>query len=226
MNSQLPIAANREHDEVSQLLPWYVNGTLRDGDRQRIEQHLQACAACREDLRLETRVHTELSSDAAVAYMPAASLKRLQARLDGLQTIGTVPAAVSSAPPGQRWLTPRAWKAASLAALGLALALVAAQQWRDSRGRPAYYTVTTAAVPVPGAVIRAVFSPRMSVSELHDLLNEAQLSIVSGPSEAGVYSLGLNSHRNPSEALVRLRAHPTVLFAELTRPAQPPSESP
>jgi anti-sigma factor RsiW len=226
MNAEPPIGENHEYDEVSGLLPWYVNGTLRDADRQRVDAHLQDCARCREDLRLEARIHAELSTDAAVAYMPSASLKRLNARLDALPSGGIAPASLRTAPPDRWWVARRYSIAASVAALCLTLGLAAAEQWRESHARAAYYTVTTPAAPVPNAVIRAVFSPQMSVSELQGILDEAQLHIVGGPSDAGVYSLAPTSERNPAEAMALLRAHPTVRFAELTRPGQRPPAYP
>jgi anti-sigma factor RsiW len=70
------------HEEISSLIPWYVNGTIGDLDRQRLDQHLPACAACRDDVLLERRVHASMARDTPVEYMPAASLKRLQATLD------------------------------------------------------------------------------------------------------------------------------------------------
>ena len=47
----------------------------------------------------------------------------------------------------------------------------------------------------PNEVIRAVFSPTITLVELQTMLDEAQLRIVSGPTEAGVYSLAANSRR-------------------------------
>jgi anti-sigma factor RsiW len=226
MNAERPIDGNSECDEISRLLPWYVNGTLRDADRHRVDAHLQACARCRADLLLDARIHVELSTDAAVAYMPAASLKRLNARLDALEPGGTAPAPVRGAPPDRWWDARQGRIAAAVAAVCLTLGLVAFKDWRMSHTGAAYYTVTTPTVPVPNAVIRAVFSPQMSISELQGILDEAQLYIVGGPGEAGIYSLASTSNRNPAETVALLRAHPTVRFAELTRPVQRPPELP
>ncbi len=57
------------------------------------------------------------------------------------------------------------------------------------RVQPNYYTVTTPIPRAPNEVIRAVFSPHITLVELQAILDEAQLRIVSGPTEAGVYSL-------------------------------------
>lgn len=229
MNAEPPIDGSSEHREICGLLPWYVNGTLRDGERRRVDAHLQACARCREDLRLETCIHAAISTGAAVAYMPAVSLKRLHRRLDALQPgdrgPGFEPRPTLPDRPPVAW---RGWKVASVMVmvLGLALGLVAAEQWRQSHTPATYYTVTTAAAPLPNTVIRAVFSPQISIGELKSVLDEAQLYIVGGPSEAGVYSLAPTSDRDPAQAVALLRAHPTVRFAELTRSERRPPAAP
>ena len=67
-------------------------------------------------------------------------------------------------------------------------------------------------------MIRAVFSPTITLVELQTILDEAQLRIVSGPTEAGVYSLASNSTCPVRESLALLRRHSAVRFAEGTLP--------
>jgi len=64
---------------------------------------------------------------------------------------------------------------------------------------------------------RAVFSPTLTLVELQRILDESQLRIISGPSEAGVYSLAANSRRTVGSSLALLRAHAEVRFAESTQ---------
>jgi hypothetical protein len=217
--------------------------------------HLERCANCREDLAREQRVFQAMNAETAVEYMPAASLKRLQARLDGAAPGDTeamtaagepteagraaaaraaasgspvanngTPASDGSAAAGNRSRRPAAWlglMAASVAVMAVALSLLAADRWLQFRARssaPDYYTVTTPAPRAPEVVIRAVFAPTITLVELQSLLDEAQLRIVSGPTEAGVYSLAANSRRPVSSSLALLRAHTKVRFAESTQP--------
>ena len=81
----------------------------------------------------------------------------------------------------------------------------------------AYHTVTSAAPRAPDEVIRAVFSPAITLVELQAILDEAQLRIISGPTEAGVYSLAATSERPVTASLSLLRRHTSVRFAESTR---------
>jgi hypothetical protein len=71
--------------------------------------------------------------------------------------------------------------------------------------------------PCAGRSLRAVFSPAITLVELQALLDEAQLRIISGPTEAGVYSLAATSNRPVTVSLSLLRRHASVRFAESTR---------
>ena len=212
-----------EHREISALLPWYVNATLGEPERERIDAHLSACAACRETIARERLVFRAMTADSPVEYIPAASLKRLQARLDATDA-GTIQPARSPGFFGPR-RRPVPWQgvmAASVAVMAVALGLLAGDRWmrKDPRVAAAadYYTVTTGQPRARGEVIRAVFSPTLTLVELQGILDESQLRIISGPTEAGVYSLAANSQRPVSSSLALLRAHAQVRFAEGTQP--------
>ena len=45
-----------EHHEVSGLIPWYVNETLEERDRQRVDAHVDIARACRDDLAVQRRI--------------------------------------------------------------------------------------------------------------------------------------------------------------------------
>jgi anti-sigma factor RsiW len=213
-----------EHAEVFGLFPWYLNGTLAETERRRVDEHVAVCAACREQFAREREIYRAMSSESSLEFIPA-SFSRLQARLDALaaekaeSSEPSVPqSAGGSRIPGRRARTlwPR-YAAASIAVLALgALGLVSA--WMHGRALPSEYrTVTTSAPRPPDEVIRAVFSPAITLVELQALLDEAQLRIVSGPTEAGVYSLAANSDRPVTDSLSVLRRHASVRFAESTR---------
>ena len=229
-----PVA--REHEDISALLPWYINGSIDEPERQRVDAHLALCAGCRDDLVQEQRIYQGMTADTPVEYMPAASLKRLLARLDGVAGAAApapqtdVPTHVPAARERRR-RGPMSWHglmAASVAVMAVAISLLAADRWMQFRARaaaPDYYTVTTSAPRAPGEVIRAVFSPTITLVELQTILDEAQLRIISGPTEAGVYSLAANSGRPVSASLASLRRDEKVRFAEITQPSSGPGDT-
>jgi hypothetical protein len=213
-----------EHAAIAAMIPWYVNDTLDAADRLRLEAHFGLCAACRGDLCMEQQVFSSIRAESGIEYMPVASLKRLQARLDANQS-SHMSTDVAPASPRLRGRMP--WQgliAASIALLAVAISLLAADRWMQYRAQTAaahFYTVTSSAPRAREEAIRAVFAPTITLVELQAILDEAQLRIISGPTEAGVYSLALQSNRPVVQSLSLLRSHAAVRFAESTLPDSP-----
>ncbi|HEX4209668.1 MAG TPA: zf-HC2 domain-containing protein [Candidatus Binataceae bacterium] len=218
MNDDHHLMNDDPHLEVADLIPWYVNGTLGALERQKVESHLLTCQSCRDDLSMERRIFEGMAAEPAVEYMPAASLKRLLAQIDGLAEV----APRSGRPVPVR--SPRIsmpWKGLAAASLALVAVFGALQadRWSLTRAtalQPSYRTVTSPRPRVPDEVIRAVFSPSLTLVDLQAILDESHLKIVSGPTEAGVYSLAATSSGSVSESLAVLRRNRAVRFAEST----------
>jgi anti-sigma factor RsiW len=212
-----------EHRRISDLIPWYVNGTLGNREREQVETHIESCAACRHELASEHLLYDEMAAEPGVEYMPAPSLKRLQAAIDGMgsgRAAPSVPAAprIPAAPRHRlRW---QGLAAASVLVTAAAVTFVTADHWGElgARGQGGYHTVTTSASRAHDEVIRAVFTPTITLDELQGILAEAHLRIISGPTEAGVYSLAATSPRPVGSSLALLRSHADVRFAESTQP--------
>jgi hypothetical protein len=118
--------------------------------------------------------------------------------------------------------------AASVAVMALALSLLAADRWLQYRAHSSadYFTVTTPTARAPDEVIRAVFSPTVTLVELQAILDQAGLRIISGPTEAGVYSLAATSREPVNSSLALLRANAKVRFAESTQSSIEPGDTP
>jgi len=212
-----------EHQDIGEMLPWFVNGRLSEADRQRVDAHLRVCEACRDELATQSRIYSLMSVDAGVERMPMAGLNRLRRRIDSLEDAGPAAApdaaARSGASAGSSWRERRSAIAASIAMT--AVGALAALLWNQHERRiaPAYFTVTTTAPQPANTAIRAVFAPTVTLSELQVLLDDAHLKIVSGPTEAGVYSLAMSGSPSVDWSLQRLRGNEGVRFAEPVVPA-------
>jgi anti-sigma factor RsiW len=223
--SNFKIENSPEHAEVAALMPWYVNATLNEADRNSVDAHLAQCAACRADLAVERQVFADVTAESAIEYMPVASLNRLRARLDAEQADIADPEIAPLQRRRRRSLPWQGLMAASVALMAVAVGLMAADRWMQfhvTPTSPTFHTVTSPAPRAPDEVIRAVFTPTITLVELQAILDESQLRIVAGPTEAGVYSLALTTARPVNESLAMLRKHPTVRFAESTRPEPRP----
>ena len=49
----------RIHPEGA-LLPWYLNGTLREEERRQVDQHLSSCESCRAELDELAQLNAQL----------------------------------------------------------------------------------------------------------------------------------------------------------------------
>jgi anti-sigma factor RsiW len=78
-----------EHASIWELLPWYLNDTLTELDRKRVDLHLTACAACRDEMAIERRIHERVARNDTVEHIATPSLRRLQERIDDLATAAT-----------------------------------------------------------------------------------------------------------------------------------------
>ena len=211
------------HLDISALIPWYVNGSIGERDRQRVDEHMALCVHCRNELARDRWIHDRMTGENSVEHIPVASLNRLQARLDDVHSEPADPPMADTAAAAKPRHGSMPWQglmAASIAVMAVAISLLAADRWLQSGAHgmaPAYHTVTSAAPRAPDEAIRAVFSPTITLIELQGILDEAQLRIVSGPTEAGVYSLAVKSRQSVNSSLALLRAHAQVRFAESTQ---------
>ena len=218
------------HDDIWESLPWLVNGTLSAADRQRAGAHLQTCDACREEFAAQQQIHQAMAADDGALQMPAAGLQRLRTRIDALGSVAAAAVAEAATAPATlaaRQVCGRRRQRAKLptaVAAAVLLSVIASALWIQAQQRSAvdYYTVTSAAALPHGAVIRAVFATTLTLSEVQSVLAKAQLTIVAGPTEAGVYSLAMTTSESPDWSLQRLRKENAVRFAERIGPASPP----
>lgn len=99
-----------DHDDVDILLPWFVNGTLDDGERKRVQRHVGSCATCQNSILVLQSMQGAALKDSAVPIVPLP-------RTNDLMT------AIVGDKPGR---TPRSWwPAVALAASVMAVLLVA-----------------------------------------------------------------------------------------------------
>lgn len=243
--------------EAARLLPWHLTGRLAAADAARVAQHLSQCATCRADLESQRLLRARLRDDGPLDYAPQAGLAATLARIDELGRELDVPAAATATPAAAaagapaiaaqghdrraRWRAPQ-WLAAAVVVQAIGLGILGSLLVaRDAARRPAqparYETLTAPQAEARDGQLRAVFSPDMTLGQLEQLLGARGLQVVAGPTEAGVYTLGLGpaaqeptspdatSHEAPSPerigtALRALRADPRVRFAEPTAGTQ------
>jgi len=195
------------HRHVERELPWYVTGRLDDEPRRRrIEQHLAACGACREQeagaRRLQAQVARPLPFAAGVP-----DFEKLACRIEAAEEARRVPSA------------PRTHTTALLWILGLSevalLLLVLMPSLRIGSPPTAEYrtlgATTSNAAHGPRALM--MFRPETTLADARRLLQANGASILDGPNSAGAYLVALPAAA-PDRAVAALRRAPGVLLAE------------
>ena len=213
------------HGECWNLLPWIANESAAARDLARVEEHLRGCRECQEELEFQRQLREAIRSEEAIVLAPQTSLNKLMQRIDSAADMDDehelAPAAAESIvarrePAHLRWLPIAA------AVQGIAIAGLLGALWLQSRdeltaGRYSVLTTPTAAV-AGGPVIRVVFGGNVALDDMNRVLRSIDAQIIAGPSEAGVYTLGLTSgaadKSGVEKAIAQLRADGRVMFAE------------
>jgi hypothetical protein len=220
-------APHRDHprgsEHVAEILPWYVNASLSREETALVDEHLAACAACRDELArcrvLSLAARSAAQGDEGWAPSPAhfarvlerveaSEQRRLGAR--GRAFLERLRSWVIDTPRPVRW----AFAVQGVAALALAAALL----WRVPEPPPAYETLSRPASTAAGdrARLHLVVAEETTERELRDLLHGIEGVLVGGPSSRGVYTVELPvgaSERERVEAIAaRIRGAPSVRF--------------
>jgi hypothetical protein len=215
------------HGECWNLLPWIANESAVARVVARVEAHLHDCKECQEELQFQRELRNAIRSDEAVVLAPQTSLQKLLQRIERAedeiepeleQAPATVrPAEVVSLPRRQ----PARWMAIAAAVQGIAITGLLAALWSQSSETltaPRFTTLTTQTAVARGPVIRVVFAGNTALDDVNEVLRSISAQVVAGPSEAGVYTLGLADNAAKSsdveQAIAHLRADNRVMFAE------------
>ena len=231
MNTQ-QYSSYANHDEIWLLLPWYVNGSLQEFEREQVKAHVRVCLTCRRELAHQAMLAKHLEHTPRVEISSKPSFDRLMSRLQEEEAIKPSrvfppsPKAIQSVNWKQAfmdWLAPKHLTAAFATGL-LAVAVVSLISNMPSSPTQTYHTVAE-----PNSLdrfkpndIRVVFAEQVSDREIRRLLDSAHGSIVDGPNPAGVYTVRISSDQgNPAaldQVLSQLRGDKIVIFAEPALP--------
>lgn len=205
----------RRHADVWSLLPLLVNGRATPQQRAMAEAHLRTCPECRADLAREEALAAAFALPPEGVPDAEDGLRRLMERLDR-DDVAEQPVPVPARPP-RRWAT----ALVVVGVLELALLGVLATGWRPAP-EGAYRTLARPeARPADGPRWRVVFDERLTLQDLQGLLQQQGLTVESGPSEAGVFTLVATRPPADADALAAaMRRLPQVRFAEAVPPAR------
>ncbi len=233
MVSRKKSSAYDAHAEVDLLLPWYVNGSLGEGEVQLVHTHLEVCLSCRRELAEQQKLHFAIRTSDATGRLPQRSFAKLAARINSGQP-GTQTAAGGSTFIGRlmaQWRDQLSdWFGASMMRavlpaffLGAVAVLLPGSggvgSWEAKQQDHRYRTLSDSAsephvVAARATDISIAFRREVPVKEIERLASKVNASIVAGPDPLGLYTLRLKNDSVSPTILAEIRRDTGVLLAE------------
>ena len=210
------------HQEISLLLPWYVNKTLSEDEIERVENHLKVCLTCKRDIVALQTLAAAVQQEGAIDTVAQASFSRLKKRIHSPDSAGRKNAPKVMAMPVQRKEQGKLWRlpppALALAAVLLLSLLITRFIDPGNFQMTEYRTLSNAEHPAIGQnTLKVIFSTGTQQPQIDEILASVQGQIVDGPTEQGVYTVAVDSELAPEKVLDRissLRKNAHVIFAE------------
>lgn len=238
MTEQQKALASDEHSRLLALIPWYVKGTLNQKEYALIEEHLQHCEMCRQEVASCATLAKSVPLPTDTWKPSAAHFSRILAAVDKLEAETakqakplTVNNKIDKKPKISFFQQLKSWFAQTplpvrwtLAVETLAVAALALLVVLPLRPKlnpdDVYETLSNAETPIKstdGVAIRLVFADDMTAKELSDLLKRANAQIQQGPSAVGSYIVSVTA-KDTAQALGILRGNPKVRLAQPIEP--------
>jgi len=201
-------ANERPHDEAEALLPWYATGQLDARDRAIVEDHLQACVQCQQQLFVERRIVDEFGT---LVPQVENGWAKLRASIDATPQ--------SNRPPLFRPLV-EMWRAITrppvmgLVAAQAVFLLIAGSLFISlQRPRAAqYHTLSSGSAPAQANMI-IMFQGNTTEQQIRDALTASGASLVGGPTDADGYLLHVQANER-SRAIASLQSNHHVTLAQ------------
>ncbi|CAG7856468.1 hypothetical protein MCAMS1_00965 [biofilm metagenome] len=226
MNTQLETKIYTDHQEFSQLLPWYVNKSLQGNELRAVESHINSCLTCKRELTQLTKLAQAVKHEGALDSAENASFARLRMRLHGQQPDATTqqqPAVsgnvvqINAQAKNQinSWYRP----ALAMAAAVLLSVIFILPMSANNPGNNDFRTLSNGEPEkaISTDEIRVVFANNINLQQKNTIVGRVHGQIIDNPTAQGVYTVRLESASDANHALAvieSLRQDSNVIFAE------------
>ena len=76
------------HDDVERLLPWFVNGTLDQGELDLVSEHVRGCKICEHAITELSMIRAGVQAHPVTPIVPEPNVERLMTALDAREARG------------------------------------------------------------------------------------------------------------------------------------------
>ena len=181
------------HAWVDRLLPWFVNNTLDDAERDRVRCHLDSCDACLGSVSLLSTVQDGVRHATATPMVPPPRTGRLLETIDSLdRKRGRL-----------RTMAVTAFAASLAAALAVVTLLLPHRE--QAVTNPARYETTTTPGPIGSMdyVLDVQFEQGISLAAQQRVLRDAEAKELHQSGTRGMYRVTVNLPASSLEELER-----------------------
>lgn len=186
-------------ERAQSLLPWYVNGTLAEAERELVRRVLSESLELRREYRRQQALAAAMRSRDADRPSPQRSLERTLARIDRRPPRVLLPAVAASL----------------VAAAGLLLGLALSRDDAPpAAGEAMFRTLAEPTPQGPPGALRVVFRPTANEKAVAAAVALVDGRLVEGPPGAHWVFVVPGRGVAPGEARDRLLSEPAVVYAE------------
>jgi hypothetical protein len=230
-----------DHQELAQLLPWYVNKTLQGSELRAVEDHLAVCLVCKRELLQLQKLAQLVAHSGSIDSAEQASFSRLKKRLQSGQQLDlqALPKPAQTDPiqdakdnkgnvrpfnaSKQKWKVDTFIRPALAMAAALLLSLTVIMPRyaeNDLQTGNQYRTLSSDSQLASKKTneIRVVFAENVNQQQKEKILERVQGQIVDkNPTAQGVYTVRLKrdiAENHITDAIELLRKDNKVIFAE------------
>lgn len=206
--ADLDRAEDQPHNEAEALLPWYATGQIDERDRALVEEHLQSCVQCQQQLFLERRVIDEYGT---LIPQVENGWNRLRANIETPEPHQRPPLLQPLIEMWRGLVRPPVM--GLVAAQAVFLLVGAGLLVSLERPQPAQYHALSSTPASAAANIIVMFQGNATEQQMRDALNSSGASLVGGPTTADAYLLHVDAKTRPV-AIARLQSDRSVTLAQ------------
>ncbi len=184
----MPDIPKAHEGHPAELLPWFVNETLSTEEQRTVEEHLETCPQCQQEIELLQKMRTHVK-DIRTESPGEFGLNRLLNTVRNDRTVAAPP------PPSSRW-----WKTGFAIAASLIIFIQAGlliDTWYISKPM----------IPLSGSqehelVLQVSFSPTTTEAQIRDVITAVHGRFIDGPSSLGIYRIRLDKSGTSRESTI------------------------
>lgn len=200
------------HEDVVELLPMLLAGSLADAKVHAVREHLSGCLVCRREYKHESLIRDGVNTDPVATDIPRPDAARVLGRIDDYEERRRRNPLAALVRFGHEH--PLLALAVQAAMVLLVVFLVVSPVDRE----PGFTTLSAPDTLPAGHYVRVVFDASLDRATVAGVAASMYLTIVDGPGDRGVYTLAAEPGATDHESIAdSLREREDVLFAEAVR---------